>query len=188
MDAYYDHHPTVFLDKPIALVGFMGSGVVRIAMSVAMSTGLNPVDLDALVAHKGGRSKRTGPWPGGADALRKLERTTLAAALRDKPHGIIALPWDLPVDEGARTLLARNAHTIYVQRPLLSLYARVLSDLDADPLYYPSLRGFRPTGAHDLKPFMDHVESSYACADEVWPAGDEHPDRVAMKLVDRLQA
>lgn len=184
---YYDPHPTLILDRPVALLGFMGAGQVATAMALGTMTGLNPVDLEARVSHVLGRDPRGG-LPGGAQALRQVQLEVLEATLRDRPFGVVALPWDLPLDPRARLLLQQRARTCAIERDLLTLYGRVLDELDRAPGRYPALGGMRPTSAHDLMPHLAPLRPFLAGADLVLDAGRLHPTTVATELERHLRA
>lgn len=186
MQGYYDPHPTLVLPRPVVLVGFMGCGAVRTAMSVGMLTGLNPVDLEVLVSHRAGRGVRGVPWPGGVKALQEARRTALDKALRDRPHGVIAPRYDLLADPEARALLQRSATVVHLCADLLTLYGRVLDELDRDPGRYPELLERRPSSPHDLKPRLDLLRPLYEQADLEVLIGHRHPDAVAQEIVRRL--
>lgn len=183
---YYDHDPTILLGRPLALIGFFGAGVVATAMAMGADTGLNPVDLDALVAHRTGHHPRAQAFPGGRTALREQQVKALERSLSDRPFGVLALPWDLIGDPRARSLLQAQATTCYVQRDLLTLYARVLDGMERDRRRYPALGEQRPTSSHDLTPLLAPLRPFYEACDLTIPARALHPSEVAMLIEARL--
>lgn len=186
MAHYYDPHPTLLLPRPVVLVGFMGCTAARTAMAVGMLTGLNPVDIEVLVAHHAGRGVRQGPWPGGIEALNRARRQALDRALRDRPYGVIAPRFDLLADPDARRRIHRDALVVYLCADLLTLYGRVLDELDRDPGRYTELLAGRPASPHDLKPRFDLLRPLYEQAELTLLIGHRHPDSVARELVERL--
>lgn len=183
---YYDHEPTVFLQRPLVLMGFFGAGVVATAMAIGTTTGLNPIDLDTQVAHRTGSHPRASAFPGGRTALREHQLRALEHSLADRPYGVIAIPWDLVGDPRVRATLQRSATTCYIQRDLLNLYARILDGLDRDPRRYPALGALRPTSSHDLTPLLAPLRPFYEACDVIIPARNLHPNEVASLIEARL--
>ena len=56
MQGYYDNHLSFVPEKPIALIGFPGAEVPRIARAISMSTGLPLIELDRWIEHESGKS------------------------------------------------------------------------------------------------------------------------------------
>lgn len=184
---YYDPYPTLQLDRPLALLGFFGSGVLATAMALCSLTGLNPIDLDAQVAHRLGRHPR-GASPADRPLIHEARLRALREALGDRPFGVLALPWDLPADPRAAQLLRDSARTCYLRRDLAQLHTRVLEALASDPRRYPALGGLRPGSAHDLSPLLAPLRPIYEQAEMVIEAGARHPQQLAEELIERLSA
>ncbi len=185
---YYDHDPTILLERPLAVMGFFGTGVVATAMAIGADTGLNSVDLDALVAHRTGHHPRALAFPGGRTALREQQIKALEHALLDRPFGVLALPWDLVGDPRARSLLKAQATTCYIQRDLLTLYGRLLDGMERDRRRYPALGEQRPTSSHDLTPLLAPLRPHYEACDLTIQARALHPSEVATLIAERLSS
>ena len=92
MSGYYDHFPTVSLQKPIVVSGMIPSESRQLAHRVACLHGLRFTDFNAAVEHSAGRSLAELRDVFSAQALGRTEARVLKELLCDEPFGIVALP------------------------------------------------------------------------------------------------
>ena len=187
MDGYYDHHPTLSIARPVALVGFMGAGVSETAYAVSARTGLTFTDVERLAEHQGGGSRGRLVVQEGEAAWRRHERAVLEAALRRTPAGVIALGDGSLLEPAARMMVRSQATTVYLRADVDTLMRRLTKELAAAPTrYFPWLKG--PLQRRAVEALLAEREPWYRQADFVLDVGDSRPLTVAGRVVSEILA
>ena len=91
MSNYYEHYPTVALEKPLLLTGFPGVEYREVGRDLAALTGLPFIAVDQWVEHQAGQSLRGLAESQGAASLHQAQTAMLHKALESRPCGIIAV-------------------------------------------------------------------------------------------------
>ncbi len=181
MDDYYSHHPRTRLERPLALVGFCGSGVRAVANGLVALTGLPLNDVERLVEGRAGRSRSRIFFEDGADALRALEVKVTEQAIARLPAGVIALTDSGLLDPDLRERLRAETQLVYLQRPLAFLLEAIRN---GRPGAIPEFALSTPARIEDIQPFFAEREPGYLQA-EVRFNGESLPAR---RIVDELIA
>jgi len=185
---YYDPHPTLRLERALALVGFMGSGVAAVAHGLCARTGLPLFDLPRLVESKAGRSWSRLLLEEGPAALGDAESDALRRALADGVPGVVALSHGALLHAGVREQLERGAHVVYLDRPLDVLFRRVVAQLRARPASIAEFMLAPPGSVADLEPYFREREPGYRQAHSILMARDLHDGEVVEALLQELRA
>jgi shikimate kinase len=186
VDDYYSHHPRRVLDRPLALVGFMGAGVSRTAHALASQQGLPFQELDRVVEHTAGMSRTRIVVEQGEPTLRAIEREQLVRLLADRPFGVLALGDGALLDDASRQRVREQAQLVHVQRPLEVVLDAIRRELQASPGCYPEFVFAAPDSVEDLKPLHDERLPGYREADVAVLAHREHPRAVADRVAEML--
>ena len=118
MEGYYDYHPTVHLERPLVLAGYLGEENRLLGLKLAALAGLPSTDLDRQIEHHAGRSIWDLVWNQGEASYRALERRYLVRLLRERPAGILSLGDGTLIDEDNRRLVEKEAHLVVLSRDL----------------------------------------------------------------------
>ena len=70
---YYEHEPLVLLQRPIALIGFLGVDQHGLGRDLAALSGLTLIEVDRWIEHEAGQSLVSLVQTQGIEALRQLE-------------------------------------------------------------------------------------------------------------------
>ncbi|MEM7355902.1 MAG: shikimate kinase [Acidobacteriota bacterium] len=137
---YYDHHPTVRLDRHFVIAGYFVQETRQIGYQVAALTGLGVSDLDRKIEHHVGCSIQELLREQGEERYRALECRWLGRLLGESPPGIITLGDGALIDAANRKQVLRNAELVALDLDLPNCYWRVQqnqTDDSADwhPLY-----------------------------------------------------
>ncbi|HYR48974.1 MAG TPA: shikimate kinase [Candidatus Eisenbacteria bacterium] len=117
--------------KPLALVGFMGSGKSVVGSLVAERTRAPLFDLDRMIQDEAGKSITEIFATGGEPAFRELEARLLPVALQ--PGAVVALGGGSLINDASWDLVAGRAVTIYLEVPFETIWTRI-SKLSGRPL------------------------------------------------------
>ncbi len=189
MDTYYDHHPLFIPAKPIALIGFPGAEVPRIAGSMSMTTGLPLIELERWIEHEAGKSIPQLVLEDGGVSIRELQSRMLLRALESRPPGVIALGhrcMQLPED---RDLVLQRSHCFYIQRTIFELFQALRREVEEFPARYAEFILGPPESVHDIKAMFDARDSEFRSAPHaVDAAGKSHTSlgREILELVQTL--
>ena len=119
--------------KPIVLVGMMGTGKSVIGRKLARALGREFRDSDQQIEREAGRTIPDIFDREGEVAFRDLEKRTIAGLLQT-PRCVIALGGGAVIDPVTRARLAREAIGIWLQSPVEEIVARVARKRDRRPL------------------------------------------------------
>jgi shikimate kinase len=185
---YYDHHPTLNLREPLALIGFMGAGVQRIGHGLAARTGLPIHDIDRLIEQRAGMSRARLVIEHGTLARRAHEAALIEAALRARPPGILVLGDGALLDPVTRKAVAERAHLVHVDRPLPILLAAILRERQRAPAAIPEFVLAPPRGVEDLLSYFEARKPGYATARTRVQARGLHGAHVVDAILAELRA
>lgn len=123
------------LDRPIAIVGFMGCGKSAVARLLAANLNREMVDLDDLVTLKNRRTPAEIIQQDGEGAFRMIEMIVLKSLLREGFSGVVALGGGAWIERGNRALLEEhNAVTVWLDVPFDVCWSRIESTDEVRPL------------------------------------------------------
>lgn len=185
---YYDPHPTIHLERAIALVGFMGSGVRSVARGLSSRTGLPLCDLQRWVEGEAGMSWARLLLEAGPEALAEAEARALERALGESPSGVIALSHGALLDTRLREVAHASTHLVYLERPLDVLFERIIARLRAQPACIAEFMLAAPRSVDDLRPYFDASEPHYLDVPVTLGARDLHDQEVVETLLADLRA
>jgi len=184
---YYDPHPTLQLERALALCGFMGSGVRSVARGLSARTGLPLHDLQRSVESEAGMSWARILLEQGPEALAEAEARALDRALREAQPGIIALSHGALLDAGIRETALAHTQLIYLERPLPVLFQRVVTQLLARPASIAEFMLGAPRNVDDLRPYFEAREPGYREAPVSLGARDLHDGDIVETLLAELR-
>lgn len=184
---YYDHHPTLSLREPLALIGFMGAGVRRIGHGLAARTGLPLHDIDRLIEQRAGMSRARLVIEQGDATRRAVEAELVVAALRATPPGIIVLGDGALIDPETRRAVGERAHLVYVDRPVPVLFAGILRERERAPGSIPEFVIAPPRSPDDLVAYLEERAPGYATARTTLRARDLHGAHVVDTILEALR-
>lgn len=111
------------MDRPIAIVGYMGSGKTTVGRALADSLGREFIDLDRAVVERAGRSIPEIFAEGGEDRFRDLEHRALLGALDGDRGCVVACGGGTVLRPDNRARLD-EVPTVFLREDLGILFAR----------------------------------------------------------------
>jgi shikimate kinase len=118
--------------RPLALLGFMGSGKSTVASLVAARTGAPYRDLDTMIEERCGMTIAELFERAGESAFRDLEARLLPDALA--PGCVVALGGGTPLRDENWRLIRERAVSVWLEAPLPVLLARAAVHAGVRPL------------------------------------------------------
>jgi shikimate kinase len=109
--------------RPLALVGFMGSGKTVVGATVAVRTKATFHDLDLMVEMEAGMTIPEIFATSGEPVFRALETRLLPRALR--PGAVIALGGGTLIDDENWGIVQRTAATVYLDVSFETMWERI---------------------------------------------------------------
>jgi shikimate kinase len=186
LDPYYDHHPTHRLERPLALTGFFGAGVVEVAASLSQRTGLPVIDLDRWIEHDRGCGLSALVLREGEASLRDAERRLLRRAVAARPASILALGDGALMDPESLALVLRETDLVYLREDISALHGRLVAELDRGRTSLYPFVFWTPAEPEDLVPTFEARRLSYEAAEDVIDLGGA-PGRAVGPLMARLK-
>lgn len=116
--------------RPLALIGFMGSGKSTVGRLVADASGATHLDLDDLIEEREGMPITALFRARGEDAFRAIETELLRSALT--PGHVVSLGGGAPLADGNWTVIRARATSVWLEAPLTTLLERC--DVPSRPL------------------------------------------------------
>jgi shikimate kinase len=158
--------------RPLALLGFMGSGKTLVGALVAERSGSSFFDLDHLVEHEAGMSIADLFATAGEPAFRALEKQVLPKAL--KSGTVVALGGGAVMDDDNWALITDRATTVYIEVPFETIWSRI-RQLPGRPLIAGRTQG-------DVEALYERRRSRYEQAAHRVD-GDRPPGEVAADVL-----
>lgn len=187
MSGYYDWAPSVPLDRPVVLTGFLGARLGRVANVLSGLTGYRLVDLPRGVEHRAGKTLGALVVAHGISAVAEHEAALLKQALRVPPPPIVALGHRTLLDRSNRSLVSQGATLIYVRVSMDTAVRRVRRDIGENGAnHYAWFEGTRPDH-DDLRRMFMPLKPGYEAADHV-VSGELTASKTAQAILDILQA
>lgn len=169
------------LDKPLVLVGLMGSGKTTLGCALADALGLGFTDADDVIVARAGKTIPAIFADDGEDAFRTAERQAIASLLDHATPQVIATGGGSFINDETRMLVKEKALSLWIKADLDTLVARTAGD-DNRPL----LAGGDPRAA--LGALMDKRYPVYAQADITVETGTEPVEQTLDRIMDALRA
>ncbi|HEX4215307.1 MAG TPA: shikimate kinase [Candidatus Dormibacteraeota bacterium] len=116
--------------RPLALIGFMGSGKSTVGRLVADAAGATHVDLDDLIEEREGMPITALFRARGEDAFRAIETELLSTALT--AGHVVSLGGGAPLAENNWTVIRARATSVWLEAPLETVLERC--DVPTRPL------------------------------------------------------
>ena len=91
-DAYYDHHPLVMIDRPLAITGVVAPDTRTVGYRIAALHGLPYVDLRRSMEHEAGTSLADLSRNSSELEFLRAEETALRRAVEARPPSVIVVP------------------------------------------------------------------------------------------------
>lgn len=120
-------------DRPVVVVGLMGSGKTSVARRLAEALGRPLRDSDADLTDRYGASAADQYVAAGTAALHAREASQLQEALASRPPPVVAAAASVIDDPGCRVALA-DAYVVWLDAPPRVLAGRIGDD-DHRPRY-----------------------------------------------------
>ena len=122
MSNYYEPGPLVLLQRPVALIGFLGVDQHGLGRDLAALSGLPLIEVDRWVEHAAGQSLVALVQTQGIEALRQLEDRFLAQALVARPPGVVVLGDGALLKEANLRQVLAKATLVCLKLSLASIY------------------------------------------------------------------
>ncbi|MED5373897.1 MAG: shikimate kinase [Myxococcota bacterium] len=182
----FDHGPSLLLDKPLCITGFMGARVDATAKAIAALSGLPVLELDRQIEHDSGKSIAHLVLREGQDKRRLLERAALDKALSGRPR-VIALGDGALLDPRSAVAVSQRARLVYLEWSIIELSAAVRERLAESPGRYPELPGADHISALGLQPLLQERLPGYLRADLSVPGKGRPPWALAREILAWLE-
>lgn len=167
---------TATASKPIAIVGFMGSGKTTIGRLLARCLKLDFFDTDRAVEEHFGLTIAEIFERRGEQAFRAAERETIASHLAGPPR-ILSLGGGAFADPQTRGLLKSKATTVWLDPPFALILERV-SRSDKRPLA-------RNKSPDELRRLWDERRKHYSEA-QIRIISDDDSERTVRQILEAL--
>jgi shikimate kinase len=164
-------------ERPIFLVGFMGSGKSTVARRLAARLGWESVDTDELVERGAGRTIESIFAEAGEGRFRRLEQEALET-LDGRPRAVVATGGGLFLGTAQRSWMKRRGATVWLDAPLELCRARIGSRAGR-PLW-------RTEDPVALRALYERRRAAYALADVRVEGGTASPEEIVGAILLRL--
>lgn len=182
MSNYYDPSPLVLLQRPLALIGFLGVDQHGLGRDLAALSGLPLIEVDRWIEHQAGQSLAALVQTQGLRALRQLEDRFLAQALAARPPGIIVLGDGALIKETNLRQVLAQATLVYLKLSLASTYWK----LRRPPRRPHPLLLQPPDSTAQLRPLLAERQGGFDQAHATLDMDELTPDAALRHLLDKL--
>lgn len=124
--------PPLSAKRPVALVGFMGSGKTAVGALLAPLLGRELIDTDETIERESGMTIADIFKKNGEPFFREREKESLASALG--PRRVVSCGGGMILDEGNRRLLREKATVVWLFTDAATTLARIGDDPQRRPL------------------------------------------------------
>ena len=182
MSNYYEHGPLVLLQRPVALIGFLGVDQHSLGRDLAALSGLPLVEVDRWIEHAAGQSLVALVQTQGIEALRQLEDRFLAQALTTRPPGIVVLGDGALLKEANLRQVLDKATLVYLKLSLASTYWKLRHQaLGPHPLLLQP-----PESTGELRPLLAERQGGFDQAHVTLDMDEMTPEVALRLLLERL--
>ncbi len=168
------------LDRPVVLVGMMGSGKTSIGRRLARALDWPFQDADWAIEHAAGTTIANIFAEIGEDAFRQSERQVISRLLTEQGHQVLALGGGSFVADESRSLIREKAYSIWLHADIELLVKRTGRRDDR-----PLLREGDPQDI--LCRLLEERRPSYAEADVMVDSGSGSLGDVVARTLGALQ-
>lgn len=165
-------------ERPVFLVGFMGSGKSTIGATLARRLGWSFLDTDALVEERAGRAIEAIFRESGEGRFREMEWDALRS-LEGARRAVVATGGGLFLGVAQRSFLRREGTTVWLDVPLEAARERA-----GDPAVRPLWREADPVA---FRAFFERRRATYALADVRVDAGHAGTDEIVDRVLRALR-
>ena len=182
MSNYYEPGPLVLLQRPVALIGFLGVDQHGLGRDLAALSGLPLIEVDRWIEHAAGQSLVALVQTQGIEALRQLEDRFLAQALVARPPGVVVLGDGALIKEANLRQVLAKATLVYLKLSLASIYWKLRHQaLGAHPLL---LRP--PESTAQLRSLLAERQGGFDQAHVTLDMDEMAPEAALRYLLDKL--
>ena len=179
---YYEHGPLVLLQRPIALIGFLGVDQHGLGRDLAALSGLPLIEVDRWIEHEAGQSLVSLVQTQSIEALRQLEDRFLAQALTSRPPGIVVLGDGALIKEANLRQVLDNATLVYLKLSLVSTYWKLRHQaVGSHPLLLQP-----PESTGELRPLLAERQGGFDQAHVTLDMDEMTPEVALRLLLERL--
>lgn len=164
-------------DRPIFLVGFMGSGKSAVGAALGRLLAREFIDTDRLVEQRDGRAIAAIFDERGEAGFRELEQEALNS-LAGRTEVVIATGGGLFVSWPQRRHLKRWGRTVWLDVPLAVARERIGEGRDRPR--------WSPDSSIDFRVFFERRRAVYSLAELRVPGHPGSPDEIAANVARRL--
>ena len=183
---YYDPYPSHQLEKPLCLVGFMGSEIHMVGYFLSSMTGLPFIELDKWIEHEVGKTVAHLYYERGESEWRQVEKQCLNRALASQPKSIICLGDGTLIDKESRRICHQKSTLFYLRRPFHLCYKQILSGRKTHPQRYPYFIQAPPQNESEVETYLRKRVGGYEKAHVMMEMKDLSPLAMARKVMKRL--
>lgn len=174
------------LERPVALIGFMGAGTAVTAHTLCGSLGLGYADVDRKVEHGAGMSCARLQLEHGEPARRAEEARQLQSLVRQSSPSILVLGNGALLKGLNLALVLDTCDLVYLERPLDVCFTRLLQELERAPGSYPEFVAGAPGSSEDLRPLFEARRGAYEAAPHRIFAGEASAAETAKRVADHF--
>ena len=182
MSNYYEHGPLVLLQRPVALIGFLGVDQHGLGRDLAALSGLPLIEVDRWIEHEAGQSLVALVQTQGIEVLRQLEDRFLAQALATRPPGIIVLGDGALIKEANLRQVLDKATLVYLKLSLASTYWKLRHQtVRPHPLLLQP-----PESTAELRPLLAECQGGFDQAQVTLDMDEMTPEAALRHLLNKL--
>jgi shikimate kinase len=183
---YYDHYPTVVLDRPLLLSGLPGVPYREVGHDLAALSGLPLADLDHWVEHQAGQSLWELLQAQGEEILRHMEVRLLEKALKARPCSLVLLGDSALGRPAIREAIQGRAALVYLEVLPATFYWELRRrQRQHGPRAHPFVP-FPLENFAQLRPLLEALQPGREQADLVLDVQNRPPQEVVSLLFEAL--
>ena len=184
--SYYDYHPTLQLERPVALGGMPGTPYREVGHYLTSLTGLPLLDLDRWLEHQVGESLWDFMQSEGEHVLRQKEFEHLDRALLAEPCGLLIVGEGTLAQPANRRRIRESASLVYLSSAPSAAYWQVRQQIsERGPRYHPHVP--QPLTHFDvLRPLIEALDQARGDANLVLAVDNRSVQDVVDAIFDAL--
>ncbi len=146
------------LDKPVVLIGMMGSGKSRIGLNLAQEIGVEFVDSDRRIVESAGHSISDIFTKYGEEEFRRVEKRVIANLINNEAPCVMALGGGAILSDETAALVKEKAHSVWVQAPMDHIIARVSENEERPLLACEDPRSVLQKLSEERRPYYEQAD------------------------------